>query len=189
MNALQSLLLVKGLFLCTLVAACSAPLPPTQSSLGPKLPDPGADKQYQVDFPEQGRGAARYVHITIGEDIARDCGFVRTHFAFDSAELLPQDHLALRGLAECLVRPRFGDVQLSLVGRADGRGNTAYNTGLGLRRAERVKSLLVTAGLAAARIHTSSRGAAGAIGDDVQYSYGYDRRVDAVILGEVHAPR
>jgi len=189
MNSNNSLVLVKGIFLCTLVAACAAPLPPTQSSHGPGLPDPGTDEQYQVEFPEHGRGAVRYIHLTLGEDIARDCGLMRTHFEFDSAEPLPQDRLALRGLAECLDRPSFGDVQISLVGRADGRGNPAYNRKLGLRRAERVKSLLVTAGLSAARIRTSSRGADSAVGDDVQYSYGYDRRVDAAMVGETHAPR
>lgn len=189
MNTINSLLLVKGIFLCSLVAACSTPLTPKQSLLGPTLPDPGTDKQYQVQFPEHETGAARHIHIKLGEDIARDCGLVRTHFEFDSAEPLPQDRIALQSLADCLDQRRFGNVQISLVGRADGRGNTAYNTGLGLRRADRVKSLLVTAGISAHRIHTSSRGAAGAVGDDVEYSFGYDRRVDASIVGETHAPR
>jgi outer membrane protein OmpA-like peptidoglycan-associated protein len=161
---------------------------PTQSRLLANLPDPGPDQEYQVIFPEESPGATRYIHLTLGEDIAAQCGLVRTHFEFDSADPLPQDQMVLKSLAECLDRPRYAGVQLALVGRADRRGRADYNAGLALRRAVRVKGLLVAAGMASARISTASRGDQGAVGDDVQYSFGYDRRVDAVV-GAVHAPR
>jgi OOP family OmpA-OmpF porin len=184
----SSLLLAGGLVLGTLVAACSAPMPPTQSTKVARLPDPGPTHQYHVTFPDEGRGAARYIHITLGPDLAVDCGLVQTHFEFDSAEPLPQDQLALKSLAACLDLPKYLGAQLSLVGRADRRGSSDYNEKLALHRAERVKVLLIAAGMGGERISTASRGDQGAVGDDTTYSYGYDRRVDALV-SPVHAPR
>jgi outer membrane protein OmpA-like peptidoglycan-associated protein len=189
MKSMKSLLVTGGIILSTLLAACATPMTPVQSAAGPKLPDPGPDKQYQVEFPDPGHGMARYIGITIGDDIAKQCGLVQTHFEFDSAEPVPQDKVVLKSLAECLNQPKFNDVSLALVGRADGRGSETYNNSLGLRRAGRVKALLVDAGMSADRIKTSSRGDRGAIGDDMAVSFGYDRRVDAVEVGVVHAPK
>jgi OmpA-OmpF porin, OOP family len=189
MSSIKSLLVAGGFVLGTLVTGCAAPMAPTQSVHEPRLPDPGPDREYKVEFPDPGHGLARYIGITIGDDIAHQCGLVQTHFEFDSAEPVPQDKVVLNGLAECLNQPKFNDVMLSLVGRADGRGSEAYNNALGLRRAGRVKALLVNAGMSADRIKTSSRGDRGAIGDDLAVSFGYDRRVDAVEVGVVHAPR
>ena len=189
MNAKKSLLVAGGFILSTLLAACATPKAPVQSVHDPKLPDPGPDKEYKVEFPDPGHGVARYIGITIGDDVAKQCGLVQTHFEFDSSEPVPQDQVVLKALARCLEQPHFEDVSLSLVGRADGRGTTAYNQALGLRRANRVKDLLVRAGMSADRIKTSSRGDRGAIGDDMAVSFGYDRRVDAVEVGVVHAPR
>jgi OmpA-OmpF porin, OOP family len=189
MSSMNPVIFTGLALLGTLVAACAAPLPPTQSSLGPKLADPGPTERYHVTFPDEGRGVARYIHLTLGDDLAKGCGLVQTHFEFDSAEPLPQDQLVLKALAACLEGPGYGSLQLALVGRADRRGTADYNEGLALRRAERVKKLLVDAGMAADRISTASRGDRGAVGgDDMQYSYGYDRRVDAVV-DLVHAPR
>jgi outer membrane protein OmpA-like peptidoglycan-associated protein len=188
MSSMNPVLFTSLALLGTLAAACAAPLPPTQSSLGPKLADPGPTKRYHVTFPDEGRGVARYVRLTLGEDLAKGCGLVQAHFELDSAEPLPQDQIVIKALAACLGGPEYGSRQLWLVGRADRRGAADYNEGLALRRAERVKQLLVDAGMAADRISTVSRGDRDAVGDDTQYSYGYDRRVDAVVdLG--HAPR
>ena len=178
-----------GFLLVTLLAACAAPMAPTQSAREAKLPDPGPDKEYTVKFPDPGHGVARYIGIDIGADVAHECGLVQTHFEFDSAEPVPQDQVVLKALAACLGQPKLSDITLALVGRADGRGNEKYNNALGLRRAARVKALLVSAGMAEDRIKTSSRGDSGAIGDDMAVSFGYDRRVDAVEVGVVHAPR
>ena len=189
MHSMISLVLVAGsITLGTLLTGCATPLPPTQTAAGPRLPDPGPTHEYHVRFPDEEGGATRYIHLTLGEDLAADCGLVRTHFEFDSSEPLAQDDLALKGLAQCLDRPKYTSVQLSLVGRADRRGATAYNQALALRRAIRVKKLLVDAGMTADRISTASRGDLGAVGGGVEYSYGYDRRVDALVQ-EIHAPR
>ena len=189
MSSIKTFLLAGGLVLGALGAGCAAPMAPTQADTGPRLPSSGPSQQYHVKFPDEEGGAARYIHLTLGEDLAADCGLVRTHFEFDSAEPLAQDTLALQGLVACLDRPKYGGVQLSLVGRADRRGAADYNQGLALRRAVRVKKLLIDAGMAADRINTASRGDSGAVGDGVEFSYGYDRRVDAVVDSGPHAPR
>ncbi len=188
MNFANSMPLMQAFGISLLVAGCVGPIPPTQSGLGTKLPDPGPDLEYQVEFPDPGHGVARYVRLTLGEDMARACGLSRTHFELDSAEPLPQDRALLKSLAECLDQPKFEGVKISLQGRADSRGSTGYNAALGLRRAVRVKRLLVDAGVTASRISTASKGDIGAVGDDVRYSYGYDRRVDAIVH-VTHAPR
>jgi outer membrane protein OmpA-like peptidoglycan-associated protein len=189
MSSMKTLHLAGALVLGTLVGACSTPLPPTQSGRGTQLPDPGPTKTYSVVFPDEAPGATRYIHLTVGEDMAKDCGLVQTHFEFDSTEPLPEDKATLLSLASCLDRPKYADVQVSLVGRADRRGTPGYNEELALRRAERVKKILVEDGMAPGRIRTTSRGDRGAVGGaDLVFSYGYDRRVDAK-EDLVHAPR
>lgn len=183
-------ILITGLALLALAAGCST-ADPGQSARGPRMPDPGADKEYQVDFPEQGSGSARYIRMTIAEDLSKNCGLMRTYFAFDSDKLSLQDQETLRNVAECLDRPELKDSKLSIVGRADARGKNGYNEALGLRRAESVKKLLISAGVAENRIGIASRGATGAVGTDEPkdaYSYGYDRRVDVVLVGVFHTP-
>ena len=188
---IKSLSLASGLALFFLASACAS-IEPGQSARGPAMPDPGSDQEYQVDFPEQGRGSARYIGIAIDEDLSKSCGLMRTYFAFDSSKLSPQDQATLRNVAECLVRPELMGSQLSIVGRADSRGSDGYNADLAMKRAGSVKRLLIDAGVAEDRISIASRGAAGAVGTDEpsdRYSYGYDRRVDVVLVGVSREPR
>jgi outer membrane protein OmpA-like peptidoglycan-associated protein len=188
MNTMKSFLPVAGLIFGSLLAACSPPLPPTQAGGDQPLPPSGAHHEYKVKFPDPGHGVARYVRITIGEDLAKDCGLGRAHFEFDSSEPLPQDQIMMKSLAACLDQLELRDAPVLLVGSADRRGSAAYNAALGLRRADRMKELLVGDGVAADRIRTRSTGAGDAIGDDGMVSFGYDRRVDTVVA-VVHAPR
>jgi len=172
-------------------AACNYAREPTQSARGPKLPDPGVDKEYEVNFPDPGHGVARYIGIAIDPDLSTNCGLMRTYFAFDSDKLSPTDKATLRSVAECLDQPDLKQMKLSIVGRADSRGGSNYNADLGRRRAESVKKLLIDAGVVESRISIASDGAKGAIGKDAPnepYSYGYDRRVDVVLIGVVQAP-
>jgi OmpA-OmpF porin, OOP family len=188
--AIKSLSLAAGLTLFALAAGCAS-LEPGQSSRGPKMPDPGTDREYQVNFPDPGHSPARYIGIAIDEDLSKSCGLMRTYFAFDSDKLTGQDQATLRTVAECLDRPELKGSQLSIVGRADARGGAGYNADLGRRRAESVRDLLIGAGIAENRIGIASQGATGAVGTDEpsdRYSYGYDRRVDVVLVGVSHAP-
>jgi outer membrane protein OmpA-like peptidoglycan-associated protein len=178
------------LLLAAFTAACATPAPPIQAARGPELPDPGPSQEYKVKFPDLGRGKARYIALTLGGDVAGDCGSVKAHFEFDSDEPLPQDRAMLESAAECFNQPSIKDHQVLLVGGTDDRGSTAYNQMLGLRRAARVKDILTSAGVTATRIQVVSLGKSGAVGgDERRFSYGYDRRVDVGLLGVVHAPR
>jgi hypothetical protein len=189
MNIMQSIKLGSVPFLALLVSACAASVAPTQSAKGPTMPDPGADGTYTVTFPQPGPGAERFIHLTIGKDLAQDCGLVATQFEFDSSEPLLHERVELKFLSLCLAEPSRKDLTLQLVGRTDSQGSSKYNQELGMRRAERVKQILVKAGLSADRIHIDSSGESGALSDnDERYSRGYDRRVDVQVIGTVYAP-
>jgi outer membrane protein OmpA-like peptidoglycan-associated protein len=192
MFVMKSLSLAAGLALLALAGGCASS-PPGKSGRGPSMPDPGADKEYQVNFPDPGHGMARYIRMTIDQDLSKSCGLMRTYFAFDSSKLTAEDQAALRDVAACLARPELKGSQLSIVGRADARGNTGYNAALGLRRAESVKKLLIGAGVAENRIGIASLGATDTVGTDddndlYSYSHGYDRRVDVVLVGVPRTP-
>ena len=82
----------------------------------------------------------------------------------------------------------MADRNVTLVGRADERGSAAYNEELGLRRANRIKALLVEYGLAASRIQVDTKGEKAAVGTQPQYAPGFDRRVDVVVRGGSRGP-
>jgi outer membrane protein OmpA-like peptidoglycan-associated protein len=190
MNIMQSIKLGSVPFLAILISACAAPTAPTQSAKGPAMPDPGADGNYTVDFPQPGKRATdRFIRLTIGKDLAQECKLVATQFEFDSSEPLVAERLELKFLSQCLAEPSRKALTLRLVGRTDSQGSSKYNQELGMRRAERVKHILVSAGLSEDRIDIGSRGESGALSDnDERYSRGYDRRVDVQVIGMVHAP-
>jgi outer membrane protein OmpA-like peptidoglycan-associated protein len=88
-----------------------------------------------------------------------------------------------------LNREDVRDFDVDLIGRADSRGNAAHNRALGHERAKRVRDILVAYGVDRERLHVKTAGESGALGYTGFYSYGYDRRVDAVISNQTHAPR
>jgi peptidoglycan-associated lipoprotein len=172
--------------LLAIFSACSRQ--PEQAG-GARLPDPGPDQQYSVEWPELNGGAVRYIRLAIGPDIAQMCKVKSPHFQFDEAETRAQDYAELSALAECLNSAPLDKTGIQLIGRADPRGSEKYNLELGRKRAERIKGLLVKEGIAAGRITITSQGEASSVGDQPMYSYGYDRRVDVVLTGMVHAPQ
>ena len=64
-----------------------------------------------------------------------------------------------------------------LTGHCDARGENEFNMSLGAQRAETVKGILISLGVPAARVSTSSRGKLDAVGTD-DASMAADRRVD-----------
>lgn len=143
--------------------------------------------QYSAAWPDLGADEERYITFDMGDSF-QTCRRISPKFPFDSARTRAQDHLQLRAFASCMNHPVMLERTVLLVGRADDRGSAAYNRDLGKRRAERIKQLLVDDGLNAARIEVKSRGESQAEGAGPDISYGYDRRVDVVIRGGVHAP-
>ncbi|MFI5302902.1 MAG: OmpA family protein, partial [Polyangiales bacterium] len=71
--------------------------------------------------------------------------------------------------------------KLSLIGRADPRGETEYNVALGQSRADAVQRYIGGRGVAASQLSSSSRGALDASGGD-ESGWAKDRRVDLVLM-------
>ena len=107
--------------------------PPVVAEVDPNLPEPGsvADFAYQA-----------------GDD--------RVYFGYDQFTLTPQAREVLSKQAEWL--NTYGNVQAVVEGHADERGTREYNLALGARRAEAVKTFLVSQGVAPNRLTTVSYG-------------------------------
>jgi peptidoglycan-associated lipoprotein len=78
------------------------------------------------------------------------------YFTSDSSTLTPEAKRSLDRQVEWLRRNRTHAAVIE--GHADERGTREYNIALGARRAEAVKRYLVSAGIAAGRLRTTSYG-------------------------------
>ena len=77
-----------------------------------------------------------------------DCDFtLRTHFAFDSAELTAVDKAELDRLATVLLNPKLKFMAGSVTGHTDNVGDSAYNVALSKRRAEAVANYIRSKGV------------------------------------------
>lgn len=164
----------------SLLAACgSDPAPPpatpaTVAEPAPAPPPPVAEKPGDVPTKSD---------IVIDDAIKKACGIsdAEAHFAYDSANIRPQDREVLQKLAQCFSTGPLKGREMRLVGHADPRGDEEYNMTLGGKRADNVKSAIAGAGMDGNKIATTSRGAMDATGTD-EASWQKDRRVD-VLLG------
>ncbi len=105
----------------------------------------------------------------------RDFGAI--YYAFESADLAGEGTRTLERLAGCLVKGSLASRRVLLTGHCDARGEYEFNMGLGAERAERARTALVSLGVPADRVTTSSRGKLDAVGTD-EDSMAKDRRVD-----------
>ena len=80
----------------------------------------------------------------------------RIYFDLDSYEVRPDAYPRLDAQVAWL--QRYPSVTVRIEGNADERGTREYNLALGARRAESVRSYLVSRGISAARIDTISYG-------------------------------
>jgi peptidoglycan-associated lipoprotein len=121
-------------------------------------------------------------NINISDEIKKACGITdaEAFFAYDSANIRPQDKAVLAKLATCFTTGPLKGREMRLVGHADNRGEDDYNMILGQKRADNVKSAIVTEGMSAAKTLTTSRGELDATGAD-EASWAKDRRVDIVL--------
>jgi peptidoglycan-associated lipoprotein len=151
-------------------AASAAPAASDSSASGDKNPKPDDD--------------ATKGNLNISDEIRKACGITdsEAYFAFDSAHVRPQDQKVLKKLADCFSTGPLKGREMRLVGHADPRGSADYNLALGGKRADNVKSVIATQGMAAKKMATTSRGAMDATGTD-ESSWAKDRRVD-VTLGD-----
>ena len=143
----------------------------------PAPPPPGANNSKPDDDPSKS-------NINISDEIKKACGITdaEAFFAYDSANVRPQDKAVLGKLATCFTTGPLKGREMRLVGHADNRGEEDYNMLLGQRRADNVKGAIVSSGMTAAKTFTTSRGELDATGSD-EASWTKDRRVD-IVLGQ-----
>lgn len=114
-----------------------------------------------------------------GEDFhdpnASELGMV-IYFDFDSSEVRPQDRDLVTAHADVL-NNRSANVRLG--GHADERGSREYNIGLGERRAQAVRQMLMIQGVNASQIQTVSFGEERPVSmGSSESSYAQNRRVE-----------
>jgi peptidoglycan-associated lipoprotein len=172
---------VKLSFACLIVAASLAAcggnrtLPEDSGGFGSE-PDPNASTLGAGDrsgigiFEEDGGGFS-------GPAALRDQLVV--YFEFDTSDIRADFNSMLAAHGQYLASNRGAQVRLE--GHADERGSREYNIGLGERRAQAVRRLLMLQGATADQLSTVSYGEErpAAIGSDEQ-SYSLNRRVELV---------
>jgi peptidoglycan-associated lipoprotein len=98
-------------------------------------------------------------------------------FDFDSAAIADSDRQMLAEVAKCLTEGALKGKAVTLVGRADARGEPEYNMTLGESRANTVNRYLVDLGVGKDRMKVTSRGEMDASGTNEE-GWAKDRRVD-----------
>ncbi len=137
------------LLLSALLAACPKPVVPD--------PEP-TDVTYGADNSGAGTSGASGSGLGDGEffgEAEETLGTV-IYFDFDSSEVRAQDQDIVAAHAIRLNEDSFASVRLE--GHADERGSREYNIGLGERRAQAVRQLLMIQGVNASQIQTVSFG-------------------------------
>ena len=119
--------------------------------------------------------------LRVSDEIVRACALPQQAYApkfeFDSTSIGPDDRDVLATIARCLSDGALRGRHVTLVGRADARGEMEYNMSLGESRADSVLRYMHDLGVGRDRATTSSRGELDATGTD-EASYAVDRRVD-----------
>jgi peptidoglycan-associated lipoprotein len=147
------------------------------------IPDPEATGDSTTTVDDASTGGYGNGGLGAGEDIDDDLmgadgemGMV-IYFDFDQSELRPEyGDLLARHAARLSNSTR---VKVRLEGHADERGSREYNIGLGERRAQAVRRMLLIQGATAEQISTVSFGEErpAAMGSDDE-SYALNRRVE-----------
>ena len=112
------------------------------------------------------------------EPVAEPCVLETVYFAFDSAELDSSARAAIQAAAECYRGQADPGLSLLLTGACDPRGTEEYNLALGERRAQSVRSYLISLGMDGSRVSTTSVGEEMATGTD-EAGWARDRNVSA----------
>jgi peptidoglycan-associated lipoprotein len=163
-----------GLFAVALAGCSSSRSIPDPEPTEPVYGSEGSSGSAETDgFGTEGLGE--------GEEIGYDpsAGELANilYFEFDSAELRPEDTDTVARHALLLANDPGLSVRLE--GHADERGSREYNIGLGERRAQTVRRMLLIQGASAAQISTVSFGEErpAVMGND-EAAYAQNRRVE-----------
>jgi len=151
-----------------LLAGCSSPSvpdPDPTDTVYDGAADDGADTMGSFDDGMDG-----------GESFGEELGMV-IYFDFDSSEVRAQDQDLVAGHAISLSENSGASVRLE--GHADERGSREYNIGLGERRAQAVRQMLMIQGVGASQIQTVSFGEERAVAmGSSESDYAQNRRVE-----------
>lgn len=128
-------------------------------------------------------------NLTVSDAIANACGIaprrdakqMQASFDFDSAALQDEDRKLLAEVAKCLTDGALRGRHVTLIGRADARGEPEYNMTLGESRAFSVHRYMVDLGVGRDKMKTTSRGEMDATGKDEE-GWRKDRRVDIELM-------
>jgi peptidoglycan-associated lipoprotein len=162
-----------GALLVAVIGGCS-----------PKPPPPASTPVKETQARRPSRPASQ--SLALGDDLARLCKISVDNaesapkFDFDRSELSKEDRDVLGQVAKCLTLGPLKGRALRVVGRADPRGESEYNMGLGDHRAGSVRIYLTQLGVDASKIAETSRGELDATGKDEQ-GWRRDRRVDVLL--------
>ena len=167
MSNLKYILLLTSFFA---LAGCSSPTVPDPEPSSDSGTDSGAD----TDGYDSGTGGdeGAIPDDTYGAELANVI-----YFDFDSSEVRAMDTDTVSGHAAMM----SGNMRVSvrLEGHADERGSREYNIGLGERRSQAVRRLLLLQGVSASQISTVSFGEERPAADGSSESaYAQNRRVE-----------
>ena len=125
--------------------------------------------------------------LSVSDEIAKACGIqaaatnVSPSFDYDSAQLGDDDRKMLGDVAKCLTDGALKGRNVSLVGRADPRGEDEYNMTLGGSRSNTVRRYMKDLGVGLEHLSATSRGEIDAVGKD-ETGWAKDRRVDIQLV-------
>ena len=162
------------------VGACGGSQPPVEAPEVPQAKPKPTATAHRLPPKAPDSPVASAVHIS--DEIRTACGISEPDalFAFDSANLRPEDSQVLDQLVRCFSTGPLAGKPKRLVGHADPRGSSDYNMTLGQSRADAVRQYVVGHGLDATKTESTSRGAMDATGTD-EPTWTRDRRVDIML--------
>lgn len=105
---------------------------------------------------------------------------LNVQFEFDSAKLMPDGRLALQELAKAMHSMRLKDARFLIEGHTDAKGSIDYNLGLSTRRADAVRSFLVSQKVESTRLMVLGKGATELVNKSSPYA-AENRRVRIVV--------
>ncbi len=148
---LLSLMVLAG---CASEVAKKPEVSPSSASTTPRGQTP-IDKSQSAQAPRQGGATSSLEAHREGKSPASG-PLVEIYFDYDSYDLRADARKTLQAHAAWLkANPA---VRVEIEGHCDERGTTEYNLALGAKRARSARDYLVTLGIAAARISTTSYG-------------------------------
>ena len=169
---------ISALLLIFTLAACASqdiPDPDPQDSSMAGGQDSGSlsDEEYGA-----GPGGSALPEEDYGSELA-----MTIYFEFDSSDIQPQYVDAIQGHARKLSNDSLYEIRLE--GHTDERGSREYNIGLGERRAQAVRRMLLLQGAGADQISTVSFGEERPAADgSTESAWSQNRRVEIIYLVE-----